>query len=94
MADRTSAGLAAEVFEILAKNPDDRAKEIAAKLWPKLKQYDFSNDQMGCDAALKSLGLAKEVAAIRADLGTEPEPGETWLLYKGDKGFDKRKAVE
>lgn len=59
MADRSSAALFAAIFEHLAANPDDRAKEFARKLWDLSRGYDFNDYQMGADQALTKLGLAR-----------------------------------
>ncbi len=58
MADRTTAGLFATIFTLLAETPTDEHKAMAAKLWPLTRQYDFSPYQMYCDDALISLGVA------------------------------------
>lgn len=60
MADRTSAALFGSIFEYLAKNPDARAQEFARDLWAKTGGYDFSEYQMGCDDALRKLGLLRD----------------------------------
>lgn len=58
MSDRTSAGLFADIFNLLAENPTKDHKAIAKKIWPKRGDYDFSDYQMGCDESLIKLGLA------------------------------------
>ena len=78
MSDRTSAALFGEIFELLAENPDDRMKEIAASIWPKRTDFDFNEYQMGCDAALIRLGLAKMVPDDESD---DPDEVET-IRYK------------
>lgn len=79
MADRTSAGLFASIFGILAERPDDRAKEIARRIWPLRGEYDFNDYQMGCDEELLVLGLAK--------LGEHPDyPGEEIILCLDEDG--------
>lgn len=60
MADRTSAKVFGKVFTLLAKNPTEEHKAIAAELWPEIQEYDFSEYQMYCDDALKALGLARD----------------------------------
>lgn len=60
MADRTSANIFSMVFEMLAKNPTDEHKEMAWEAWSSRREYDFSDEQMGCDEALLALGLAHE----------------------------------
>ena len=75
MADRTSAALFATMFEHLAGmrpfapwdakgTPQDiteRDREFAQHLWKETRNYDFSYYQMGCDAALERLGLARRI---------------------------------
>ena len=55
MADRSSAGLFATLFDALAKgeplNPDS--------LWEMTESYDFDPYQMYCDDALTKLGLMR-----------------------------------
>ena len=58
MADRTSAALFGEIFCMLAEDPTENNLKMAAKLYEKARQYDFSWCQMGCDEALLTLGLA------------------------------------
>lgn len=60
MADRSSASLFATIFNLLAENPTDDHKNMAAKIWPKVYAYDFDYYQMGCDEALLKLDLAEE----------------------------------
>lgn len=57
MADRTSAEIFSRFFTECAKINDDTAKKIAAKAWKWSQAYDFSYEQMECDAALRKLGL-------------------------------------
>lgn len=76
MADRTSAALFGEIFELLAENPTDEHKAIAKKIMAKTGDYDFSNYQMDADEPLMKLGLAKK--------GVDPEypqDGEIILYY-------------
>ena len=67
MADRTSAGLFSDMFEILEKYvPEgEQRDELARRFWDMTEGYDFSPYQMGCDDALLALGLAH--------LGVDPE---------------------
>ena len=76
MSDRTSAGLFAMVFELLAANPTDEHKMMANEIWSKRLEYDFSECQMGCDEALLTLGLAKK--GVDPDY---PEDGEV-IIYE------------
>lgn len=80
MADRTSAGLFGKIFTLLAKNPTDEHKKIAAEIWPETNEYDFSSSQMYCDDALIALDLARNGIDPRY-----PEDGVT-LLYGPKEG--------
>lgn len=75
MADRTSAGIYGNFFNILAKNPTDENKAIAAELWEGKNEFDFSAYQMYADDALIVLGLAR--MGIDPDY---PNDGET-IIY-------------
>lgn len=59
MADRTSASLFGKIFDLLAKNPTEENKAIAAEIYPMRNGFDFSDYQMYCDESLIKLGLAK-----------------------------------
>jgi hypothetical protein len=59
MADRTSASIFGQIFDLLAKNPTDEHKEMAKQIWPLRREYDFNDYQMDCDEALVKLDLAK-----------------------------------
>ena len=59
MADRTSASLFGKIFDLLAKNPTEENKSIAAEIYQMRNGNDFSNYQMYCDESLIKLGLAK-----------------------------------
>jgi hypothetical protein len=62
MADRTSASLFGQFFELLAKLVDEEPvepKEVAEHLWGHIRGYDFNAYQMSCDEALLKLGLAR-----------------------------------
>jgi hypothetical protein len=63
MADRTSAALFAEIFEVIANDITDpkRQQELAEEFWEKIGHYDFDFYQMYCDDALIKLGLARYV---------------------------------
>lgn len=74
MADRTSAAIFGEIFERLAKLPDNRNKAMAKWLWKKAGSYDFCDEQMGCDKALIRLGLAK---------AGKDEYGDETIIYVG-----------
>lgn len=77
MADRTSARAFAEIFCLLAKKPDDRAKDIASGVFKISEDYDFAPDQMECDKQLAKLGLARK--GIDPDY---PEDGTVWIYGK------------
>jgi hypothetical protein len=80
MADRTSAGLFGKIFNLLAKNPTDEHKKIAAEIWPETHEYDFNPYQMNCDDALVALDLARNGIDPRC-----PEDGVT-ILYGPKEG--------
>ena len=44
MADRTSFGIFAHLFAILAEKPDERAQEIAARIWTLQEEEDYDFD--------------------------------------------------
>ena len=58
MADRTSAGLFALMFNALASDEPLDRKALAASLYERTGEYDFSPRQMCCDDALIKLALA------------------------------------
>lgn len=80
MADRTSARLFKEVFDMLASikkadKPVD-VDELAVKFWNIKEEggYDFNDYQMYADESLKALGLMRE--------GTEKDEwGEIPVFY-------------
>lgn len=86
MADRTSAGLFAKIFELLAQNPTDEHKRIAQEIYSYTGEYDFSDYQMGADEACLTLGIARK--GIHPDY---PEDGEM-ILFPNDPGFDNAKV--
>jgi hypothetical protein len=57
---RRAAGIFGVFFKILARNPTEECREVAAALWPQRFQYGFEDRQMGADGALVRLGLAEE----------------------------------
>jgi len=65
MADRTSAQLFNTIFTLLAKDGPIDKQKFANKVWEMTGNYDFSPCQLGCDAAIKKLGLARR--------GVDPE---------------------
>ena len=77
MADRTSAGLFAKIFDLLAENPTEEKKNIASEIWPMRNEFDFCDEQMYCDESLIKLGLAK--MGIHSDY---PEDGEVVIYLK------------
>ena len=61
MADRTNAALFAKIFNILAqvkREEDINPIKLARDIYSQAIFYNFSDDQMCCDEALKELGLA------------------------------------
>lgn len=58
MADRTAAYLFGRIFTMLAEENIDREAR-AKEFWQLSRDFDFSAYQMGCDEALKKLGLAQ-----------------------------------
>lgn len=61
MADRNAAAIFAKVFEACADEKDSEASiRIAKTMWAEMNEYDFTEDQMGCNAVLMELGFAKK----------------------------------
>lgn len=88
MANRSAAAIFSVAFEACAAElsptgalVNDAVKSIAKKLWEAQNGYDFTEDQMGCDDALVTLGFAKMVA-----IG-DPLEGETVEYLKSDGEF-------
>lgn len=75
MADRTSAALFADIFEYLAACPDERSKRMAEDMWRKTSGYDFHPCQMGCDEALRRLGLLHDRDDQERSYGPKAEAG-------------------
>ena len=65
MSDKTSAEIFGLIFNLLAKQPKSNQK-LAAKIWKISSQYDFHPCQMGCNDALKKLGLAV-ISSVSSD---------------------------
>lgn len=59
MADRSSANLFRQTFELLAQNPTDENKTKAREIYINSFEYDFSTYQMDADDYLIKLGLAE-----------------------------------
>lgn len=78
MADRTSAELFGVFFEFLAKNPTEENKEMAEDIYERIRDYDFSPDQMGCDDELITLGLAKIIPDPDCETNTIIEYNEIY----------------
>ena len=89
MADRTSAALFADVFDMLAADgPLDR-DALARFFCEKSREYDFCWQQMGCDDALVKLGL------LRKGVDPEcPEDGEAWLFGPAEPAPDAPRAAD
>lgn len=79
MADRSAASLFADIFNYLAANPDERAKDMARAMWSRSGDYDFSPRQLYADEALLKLGLARMGVHPRY-----PEDGEQ-IVYEGEE---------
>ena len=60
MADRTSAELFSDIFQLLANDEPVDRKAMARELYKTAQAFDFSWYQMYCDEALIKLGLARE----------------------------------
>lgn len=74
MADKTSAALFATLFKKLASDPTEQHRQWALELWESTKGYDFSPYQMGCDEALKVLGLAYDGYDHEYRSDDDPDP--------------------
>jgi hypothetical protein len=62
VADRKSAGLFGNIFRYLAEYHNDRdGKKFAQWLYDQSAGYDFSDNQMECDAALNDLGVKRTI---------------------------------
>ena len=57
MADRTSAGIFGQIFELLAEDPTEDHKALALRVYDMTRGYDFNDYQMNADEALETLGL-------------------------------------
>lgn len=60
MSDKKSASIFANIFKLLAENTDQRNKELALQIFKQMKCYDFHPCQMGAEAILEQLDLARE----------------------------------
>lgn len=61
MGDSSSPEIFWTIYTLLAKNPTDEHKEIAAKLWKLSQQFDFCDEEVGCFEAMVALGIAEKV---------------------------------
>ena len=77
MADRTSAEIFGNIFNLLAENPTDENKLLAQRIY-KMIIYDFSDCQMYADEAGLILGIARKGINPRY-----PEDGEV-ILWLGE----------
>lgn len=60
MADRNSAEILGFVFEKLAELPASKDRDrIASEILKKSEEYDFTENQMNADEALRKLGLRR-----------------------------------
>jgi hypothetical protein len=57
MADRTTAKLFCDIFEMLAQNPTEDHKALALRVWEMTGGYDFTPNQMYAEVWLEKLGL-------------------------------------
>lgn len=79
MADRSGAEIFGTVFQIISGDLGLSREELAARVWREIKNYDFTEDQMGVDDALVELDLAKR----------EPDPDDpdyTVIRYANENG--------
>lgn len=74
MADRSSARMFAEIFNLLASDEPFDRKAMARHFWKQTRDYDFNAYQMYCDEALIKLGLAR----------VDDSEGEADVLYEGE----------
>lgn len=83
MSDRSSAGIFAMVFKLLAKNPTSENKAEARKFFKKSMEHDFSPYQMYADKACLALGIARK--------GVDPDYPDDGVrvLWPGDNGFEQ-----
>ena len=88
MADRTSAGIFADLFKMLAQHPSPEHKEVAQRIYEMSRNYDFSEYQMYADEACLILGVAR----MGMDPGY-PEDGEV-LLWPGRPGYPEPQEIE
>lgn len=75
MADRESARVFGDIFRLLAKTPDERNKELAARILKLTDRFDFSQYQMEADGELEDLGLLKRCATCGGYLRYEEDHG-------------------
>ena len=81
MADRTSAEIFGNIFDLLAENPTEGNKILAYRIYD-MNVYDFSDCQMGADKSCLVLGIAK--------MGINPEYPEDGIVVRwpGEDGYD------
>jgi hypothetical protein len=94
MADRTSAGLFARIFILLAKEPTTEHKKIAKEIYSFTKDYDFDNDQMEANAACLKLEIAfsdGEVTLWPEDSGYEEAKQKYEKENKGWKNYNYKR---
>lgn len=85
MADRTSAGIFAFMFELLAENPSDSNKALALKLYNfyQAEDYDFNPSEMYVSESCLKLQIAK----LRKDKNDKTDRG--MVVFLGEVGFDQ-----
>jgi len=77
MADRTSARVFGEIFNLLAEESDiERIKDLAKNIYKISGSCDFHPCQMGADDACVELGLAY--------YGFDPDYGDGVLMWVED----------
>lgn len=86
VADRESAHLFSMIFEILAEYPDERNKALALRFWGLTGGYDFAYQQMECDDALVTLGLAKKISNRKC-------PEKEIVAYMSSTGLEAEEIV-
>ena len=77
MSDRSSCEIFGEVFGFLAEEPTEEVKRCARRIYDRTWKYDFIQDEMGADAALIKLGLAKRGSKEDGVLYLSQD-GKTW----------------
>ncbi len=77
MSDSSSPVIFGKIFSLLAANPTEEHKAIAAELYELSADYDFCDCEMEEDRACVMLGLARKTP-------NPYEPGETVTVWLRD----------